>query len=321
MTQHSPRRKGLDATDRLRYHAAMLTFWITFHVVIAICLFIDLFCVNRHHHVISMREASLASAFWILLALAFCAGVFHWKGHADGLTFLTAYLMEESLSIDNLFVFYLLFRHFGIKREDEHTMLFYGVMGAIVMRATFIGLGVALVSRFKFLFYVFGAFLVWSGLTMWNSKEADEEENKLVKWLRRIVPVAPAGTRGFVARHDGRLMLTMSAFALIAIELSDLMFALDSIPAVLGLTQDFFVAYTSNILAILGLRSLYFMLAGAIGRFQRLHYGLSLVLTFIGAKMLVMEFVHVPIGVSLGVIAVCVGGSVALDLIAARRKA
>lgn len=292
-----------------------LVFWTVFHAVIVFFLLLDLFVFHRDHHAVTVREAAWTSAFWIGVALAFNAGVAYVRGTDFGVEFLAAYLLEKSLSMDNLFVFYLLFRHFGVRREDEHSLLFCGVVGAIVMRAALILAGVQLVHRFHFLFYVFGAFLVWSGVGMWRSHGAEEEEGKVVRLLRRFLRVAPPGARGFFMRgDDGKVALTTGAFALVAIELSDLLFALDSIPAVLGITHDFATAYTSNILAILGLRALYFLLAGMIGRFRRLHYGLAFVLVFIGGKMLVMDLFHVPTWISLGVIAASVGGAVAWDL-------
>lgn len=295
----------------------MPLFWIWFHLAIGLCLALDLFVFNRNPHQIRLREAAVTSAVWISLSLLFMLGVGWKRGHEDAVVFLTAYLMEQSLSIDNLFVFYLLFRHFGIKKENEHRLLFYGVLGAIVMRATFIGLGVGLVAMFHFLFYVFGAFLVWSGIAMARSEHTEEDtEGKIVAFLRKRIPIAPPGADGFFEIVDGKWMATSAGFALIAIETTDLLFAVDSIPAVLGITQDFFLAYTSNICAILGLRSLYFLLAGAIGKFKRLHYGLSFVLVFIGVKMILgaADLIHIPVLLSLGVIALSVGTPVVLDL-------
>ena len=302
-----------------------MKFWIAFHLLVAFCLAIDLLVLNKKAHVVSMKEAAWTTAGWVALALFFNATVFVRHGPAEGLEFLAAYLMEYSLSIDNLFVFYLLFRHFGIQREDEHGLLFWGILAAVLMRAFFIGLGVGLVSYFEFLFYIFGGFLVWSGIAMFRSHghEAEEEEEaKIVRVLRRVIPIAPPGAPGYLTRHEGRWMATVPGFALVAINVTDVLFAVDSIPAVLGITRSFFIAYTSNIFAILGLRSLYFLLAGMIGKFQRLHYGLSFVLVFIGAKMILAtaHLLHISILVSLGVIVFSVGGCVAWDLLTPEKK-
>jgi tellurite resistance protein TerC len=297
-------------------------FWISFHVGIALCLFFDLFVFHRTPHAVSIREAAIASAAWVALALVFCGWIYHDRGRETAVVFLAAYTLEKSLSLDNLFVFYLLFRHFGIRKEDEHRLLFFGVVGAILMRAVFIYLGVALVQRFHAALYVFGAMLIWSGIGMLRSEHTEEEtEGRIVAFLRRHVTIAPKGTPGFFVVRDGRWMATTSGFALLAIELTDLVFAVDSIPAVLALTQEFFIAYTSNIFAILGLRALYFLLAGAIGKFRRLHYGLSIVLVFIGGKMIVNAtgLYHLPIEISLAVIFLSVGGCIAWDLCAPAR--
>lgn len=298
-------------------------FWIVFHLGIGACLVLDLFVFNRTPHAVNLKEAGVTTAIWIAMALGFCGWILRERGHDPALTFLTAYVLEYSLSLDNLFVFYLLFRHFGIRKENEHRLLFYGVLGAIFMRATFIYFGVALVQRFQWSLYVFGGLLIWSGIGMLRSDHAEEEsEGRIVAFLRRFIRIAPKGSHGFFVRHDGKWMATTSGFALLAIEVTDVIFAVDSIPAVLGLTQEFFIAYTSNIFAILGLRSLYFLLSGAIAKFRRLHYGLSFVLIFIGVKMIgsASHLFHVPIGFSLGVIFLCVGGCIAWDLFAPRRS-
>lgn len=262
-----------------------------------------------------MKEAAITSVFWIGAALLFNGFVLLHRGADHAALFLTAYVVEKSLSVDNLFVFYVLFRHFRVRSEDEHTLLFCGVLGAIVMRAILIWLGVRVIEQFHAVIYLFGAFLVWTGVMLAKSHDDDVSHGKMITFLSRVLPVARADARGFVVKEDGRWKVTAYVFALVAIEATDLAFAVDSIPAVIGITPDFFTAYTSNIFAILGLRALYFLLAGMIRRFQRLKYGLCAVLVFIGAKMLVADFVHVPTSLSLVIILVILGGIIAADLL------
>jgi tellurite resistance protein TerC len=250
-----------------------------------------------------------------VLALAFAAGVFHFKGHNAGVEFITGYLIEYSLSVDNIFVFVLLFSYFAIRDEYQHRMLFWGILGALVMRGAMIAAGTVLITRFHWITYLFGAFLVFTGIKMafQETTEMHPERNPVLRFVRRVIPVhaGDVGQRFFVtvldARGVGRLMATPLFVVLILVETTDLIFAVDSIPAVFAVTRDPFIVYTSNVCAILGLRSLYFLLAGAMNKFHYLHYGLAVVLSFVGIKMLLATIFPIPTLVSLGVIFAALG--------------
>jgi len=273
---------------------------------------LDLTVFQRRPHAIRFREALGWSAFWISLAAAFAVLVYFWRGRASALDFVTGYLIEESLSVDNLFVFLLLFRYFKVPGHYQHKVLFWGIIGALVMRFTFIILGVALINRFHWVIYIFGAFLVYTGVKLLRSEEADvnPENNPVLKWARKIMPVTPNYVKGkFLVRDDG-LYATPLLLVLIVIETTDVLFAADSIPAVLAITRDPFIVFTSNVFAILGLRSLYFALAGMMDLFHFLHYGLAVILSFIGVKMLLSNYYHLPTPVALAV----VGGVLALSV-------
>jgi tellurite resistance protein TerC len=291
--------------------------WILFAVFITTMLVLDLGVFHRKAHAIKFREALLWSSAWIGLALTYVGLVWwlHPKGASKALEFLTAYLVEESLSVDNLFVFLLIFSYFAVPSQYQHNVLFWGILGAMVFRAVFIVGGVALIQAFHWFIYVFGAILLVSGAKMavQNDRTIAPEKNPVLKLFRRFVPVATdhAGTKFFL-RRDGRLLATPLFVVLLVIETSDIVFAVDSIPAVLGITRDTFVVYTSNIFAIMGLRALYFVLAGAMEVFHHLRFGLSAVLVFIGAKMLLGHWYEMPVGVALSVVA----GLLALSLIA-----
>jgi tellurite resistance protein TerC len=288
-------------------------------------LVLDLFVFHKNSHEISIKEALGWSAFWISLALIFNWGIYAgWVGdylpevrHQKALEFLTGYLVEESLSIDNLFVFALVFSFFKVPDSYRHKVLFWGILGAIVMRAIMIIFGVALIDRFSWIIYVFGAILVFSGIKMFFSKEAElhPEKNLIIVLAKKYFPFTHEyfGERFFV-RIDKKLWATPLLLVLISIETTDLIFAVDSIPAVLAISKDPFIVYTSNIFAILGLRALYFALAGIMKLFHFLHYGLSIVLVFIGGKMLISGFYHIPIEISLGVVAGVIGLSIVLSL-------
>ncbi len=300
------------------------TAWWIFGGVVASLLALDLFAFNRNAHEVKLKEALWMSAFWIGLALLFNVGVYHWLGHKKALEFLTGYLIEESLSVDNLFVFILIFSYFRVEPKYQHRILFWGILGAIVMRAIFIFAGVALIERFHWIIYVFGAFLVFTGIKMATQGEAkvDPEKNPLVKLVRRILPIDsdPNHNGKLFIRKNGRRMATILFLVLIVVESTDLIFALDSIPAVLAISTDQFIVYTSNIFAILGLRALYFALSGAMSAFHFLKYGLSVILVFVGGKMLVSSFYHVSIGLSLGVVGGVLLGSIVLSLIIPEKK-
>lgn len=279
-------------------------FWIAFHLGVLVALAVDLFS-DRARGRISLPSAIRRSLLWVGLSLGFNALVWRWHGPDQAVDFLTCYLIEYSLSVDNIFVFGLIFAYFRVPPRYEHRVLIWGILGALLMRAIMIGLGVALVSRFHFVLYVFGAFLVITGLRMLlgKSQPIDLEHNFILRSVRRLLPVTNDyhGPK-FIALVGGRRMLTPLALVLIVIELMDLVFAVDSIPAVLAITRDTFIVYTSNICAILGLRSLYFLLANLVTRFVFLHIGLAIILCFVGLKMLVEWWIRIPSWLSLLVI-------------------
>ncbi|MEE9935357.1 MAG: TerC family protein [Deltaproteobacteria bacterium] len=284
----------------------MIWWWVIFTVFILAMLALDLGVFNRKTHVITMKEAMLWTAFWVSLALAFGAGVYFFYGHGKAMEFFAGYLIEYSLSIDNLFVFMLIFRFFNVPQAYEHKALFWGILMALVTRAVFIFAGVALITTFHWVMYIFGAFLVFTGVKMALNKQTEvhPEKNVAIRLLRFFIPVTRrfAGAKFFVVRRGVRYATPMLA-VLLALETTDILFAIDSIPAVLAISKDPFIVYTSNVFAILGLRSLFFAISGLMKLFHLLHYGLAAILTFVGVKMLIEDFYHVPVGVSLLVIA------------------
>jgi tellurite resistance protein TerC len=281
-------------------------FWVVFLTVTLASLALDLGVFHRKAHKIAVREALLESAAWVAISLAFNAWIYYSLGPGAGLEFLTGYLVEKSLSIDNIFVFLLIFQAFRVKAEAQHTVLFYGVAGALVMRAIFVLAGVELLAVFHSVLYVFGAFLLLTGLRMFLSSERkiNPESNWMVRAARRVMRVDdnPSGDKFFVIR-DGKRYATHLLLALIAVEAMDLVFAVDSVPAVLAITRNPFIVYSSNAFAILGLRAMYFALADLLPRFRFLHQGLAAILVFVGAKMIFSEWHPVPAVWSLGVIA------------------
>lgn len=297
--------------------------WIGFSAVVLALLAIDLGVVNRKAHVVSMKEAARWSAFMVVLAMAFNYGVFHYRGTEAGLQFLTGYLIELALSVDNIFVFVLIFAYFKVPPKFQHRVLFWGVLGALLMRGAMIGAGAVLIERFHWIIYVFGAFLVFTGIRMATHDEMDiePESNPALKLVRRFIPISPRydGQRFFTQEERGgrlRRVATPLFVVLVLVETTDLIFAVDSIPAIFAITRDPFLVYTSNVFAILGLRSLYFLLAGVIDKFHYLKLGLAGVLVFIGIKMLVTFFdFHVPVGISLGVVGLLLGSSVVASLL------
>lgn len=284
----------------------MIWWWVIFTVFILAMLALDLGVFNRKTHVITMKEAMLWTAFWVSLALAFGAGVYFFYGHGKAMEFFAGYLIEYSLSIDNLFVFMLIFRFFNVPQAYEHKALFWGILMALVTRAVFIFAGVALITTFHWVMYIFGAFLVFTGVKMAFNRQTEvhPEKNVAIRLLRFFIPVTRrfAGAKFFVVRRGVRYATPMLA-VLLALETTDILFAIDSIPAVLAISKDPFIVYTSNVFAILGLRSLFFAISGLMKLFHLLHYGLAAILTFVGVKMLIEDFYHVPVGVSLLVIA------------------
>ena len=283
----------------------MLLFWIAFNVFVLLMLALDLGVFHRKTHTVKLREAMLWSLVWITLAAAFAVLVYFWHGRPASLEFITGYVIELSLSVDNLFVFLLIFRFFKVSPEHQHKVLFWGIVGALVMRAFFILVGVSLISKFHWVIYVFGVLLIYSGIKLFFQDEAEvhPEKNPILRLFRRFVPVTEDyhGDKFFV-RHK-RLYATPMFVVLLVVETTDLLFAVDSIPAILAITRDAFIVYTSNVFAIMGLRSMYFALAGMMEMFRYLHYGLALVLTFVGAKMLVSHYFEIPTEYALGGVA------------------
>ena len=282
-----------------------LTFWIVFNLFVLVMLVLDLGVFHRRTHVVKFREAMLWSAMWIALAAVFAVIVYFWHGRGPALEFVTGYVIELSLSVDNLFVFLLIFRYFQVPTVHQHKVLFWGILGALVMRAVFILAGVGLIRQFHWIIYVFGALLVYSGIKLFRQENAEihPEKNPLLRLFRRWIPVTKdyEGDKFFVRRPG--LYATPLFIVLLVVETTDVLFAVDSIPAILAITLDAFIVYTSNVFAILGLRSMYFALAGMMELFHYLHYGLSLVLIFVGGKMLVSHYYQVPTEIALGVVA------------------
>ncbi len=292
--------------------------WAAFGVVVVTIMALDLGLLNRKAHEVKFKEALGWTTVWILTALAFNAGVFVWYGHDKAAEFLAAYVIEYALSVDNIFVFIIIFSYFHVSKKFQHKILFWGILGAVLMRAIFIGAGVAVIHRFAWIMYVFGAFLVFTGLKLAFKKDEkiDPENNIGVKILKKFIPVTHSADHGhFFTRINGKLHATTLFVALIVVEMTDLIFAVDSIPAVLAISHDPFIAYTSNIFAIMGLRSLYFALAGVMDLFHYLRYGLALILVFVGIKMLIAEHYHLPVMASLAVILTVLAASVAASMI------
>jgi tellurite resistance protein TerC len=283
----------------------LILFWILFNLFVLAMLVLDLGVFHRRAHTVKFREALLWSGLWIALAAIFAIVVYFWHGRAAALEFTTGYVIELSLSVDNLFVFLLIFRYFRVPPVHQHKVLFWGIIGALIMRAAFIVAGVGLIRKFHWIVYVFGALLVYSGIKLFRQDEAEihPEKNPVLRLFRRWVPVTKDYEGGkFLVRREG-LFATPLLVVLLVVETTDVLFAVDSIPAILAITLDAFIVYTSNVFAILGLRSMYFALAGMMELFHYLHYGLSLVLIFVGAKMLVSHYYQIPTGVALGVVA------------------
>jgi tellurite resistance protein TerC len=298
-------------------------FWVIFNAGILVLLILDLVVFHRKAKVIGVKEALGWSAFWVGLAIGFGIFVWQWLGSAKALEFYTGYLIEESLSVDNLFVFLMIFQYFRVPREHQHKVLFWGILGALVLRGCFILAGVALIQKFHWIVYLFGAFLIYTGYKMWGGeeKEIQPEKNPVLQFVRRTFPVTHdyEGDR-FTIVKGGRRYLTPLLIVLLVVESTDVLFAADSIPAILAISHDPFIVYTSNVFAILGLRSLFFALAGLMETFRYLHYGLSAILVFVGAKMIISGFFHMPVEVALGVVAVILGGSMVASLLPQKQR-
>jgi tellurite resistance protein TerC len=297
--------------------------WLGFNLFVLAMLALDLGVFHRKSHAVSIREATIWSAVWVTLALLFNAGLWVFRGADPALQFLTGYLIEKSLSVDNIFVFALLFSFFAVPPAYQHRVLFWGILGALVLRAAFIFAGAALIAHFHWVLYVFGAFLILTGLKMAFSREGEihPEKNPVLKLLRRFLPTT-SGYRGdrLIVKEGKRWRATPLLLVLAMVESTDLIFAVDSIPAIFAVTQDPFLVYTSNVFAILGLRSLYFLLAGVMGKFVYLKLGLSAVLVFVGAKMTVADLWKIPPPVSLAVIAALRGIAIGASLWKTRRR-
>jgi len=281
--------------------------WVVFIVLIGVMLVLDLGIFHRKSHIVQLKEALAWTTIWISLALLFAVLVRLWMGPVKSLEFLTGYIIEESLSVDNLFVFLVIFSYFRVPRPLEHTVLFWGILGVLILRGIFITLGVALIHRFHWILYFFGALLIFTAwrLALEKEKELHPEKNPVLKLFRRFMPVTHEYEDAkFFVRRSGRLYATPLFIVLLVVESTDVIFAVDSVPAVLAITHDPFIVYTSNIFAILGLRSLFFALSGIMGLFHHLHYGLAFILAFVGAKMLIADFYKIPVGSALLVVAV-----------------
>jgi tellurite resistance protein TerC len=293
-------------------------FWVIFNAVILALLFLDLAVWNREGRVIPFRQALVSSLCWILLAGAFAFFIHVRLSPTKSLEFITGYLVEEALSVDNLFVFILLFKYFKVPREQERTVLFWGIIGALIMRGVFIVAGVALVQRFHWILYLFGAFLIYTGFKLMggDDDQVDPSRNLVLKWARKLLPVTSEYQgKKFFLRRDGSLLATPLFIVLLVVETTDILFATDSIPAILAISRDPFVVYTSNVFAILGLRSLFFALSGLMKLFHYLNYGLAVVLIFIGAKMLASFRYELPTWAALTVIAIVLGLSVLASVV------
>ena len=283
-----------------------LSWWVGFNILILVLIAIDLGLLHKKSHVISVKEALIWSAGWIFISLTFNVGIYFWFGYDSALQFLTGYLIEKSLSVDNIFVFAILFSYFKVPPEHQHKVLMWGILGALVMRGALIAIGTALITNYHWIIFVLGAFLVYTGIKMAVQKEISvhPEKNPVVNLAKRFIPISDDydGDK-FVTTVNGKKSFTPLLVVLLVIEVTDLMFAVDSIPAIFAITTDAFIVYTSNVFAILGLRALYFALSGVLDMFHYLKYGLGMVLSFVGIKMLISEFYIIPIPVALGAVA------------------
>lgn len=299
----------------MNHHSLLL--WAAFNVFIIIMLIIDLAVFHKKDHEEGIKEALMWTGVWVALALIFGIGIHYFMGPQPALEYYTGYLIEKSLSVDNIFVFLLIFSYFRVPAEYQHKVLFWGIFGALVMRFAFIATGVALLQRFHWIIYVFGGFLVFTGikLALEKDKEVHPERNPVLKLFRKIFPTVKNyyGSKFFIKRM-GKIMATPLVIVLIVIETTDVVFALDSIPAILSITRDEFIVYSSNAFAILGLRALYFAVSGLMKLFHYLHYGLALILVFVGVKMLISEFYHIPTPYALAFIAITLTVSIVASI-------
>jgi tellurite resistance protein TerC len=298
--------------------ATNIWFWVLFNLFVLGMLALDLGVFHRSAHVVRAKEAAIWTGVWVSLALIFALGLYIWQDAQTALTFLTGYVIEESLSVDNIFVIVMIFAYFGVPPQFQHRVLFWGIVGALIMRGTFIWLGALLLDQFHWIIYIFGGLLIVTGIRMAIRQDEtfDAEKNPVYRIARRSLPfTANYDGQKFFTRENGRRVATPLFLVLLMVEFTDLVFAIDSIPAIFAVTRDPFIVYTSNIFAILGLRSLYFLLARVVGRFHLLKYGLAVILTFVGIKMVSVEFFHVPIVVSLLVIVGVLAASIVASLL------
>jgi tellurite resistance protein TerC len=302
---------------------APLWAWFAFLAVVGLMLAIDLGVFHRHAHIVSLREAAIWSVVWVVVALLFNLVILFWMGKREALEFLTGYLVEKALSADNIFVFAVLFNYFAVPPAYRHRVLFWGVLGAIVMRFAFIMAGAALLKKFHWVVYIFGIIVILSGIKLLRRRDGqvDPEKNPVIQLARRFLPLTPHYVgQQFVVRDDGRFVFTPLALVLLAVETTDVVFAVDSVPAIFAITRDPFIVFTSNICAILGLRALYFLLEGVMKLFRYLDEGLAIILVFIGIKMLLSEVYPIPVGLSLGFVLLVLTITIVLSLWAERRE-
>jgi tellurite resistance protein TerC len=302
-----------------------LWLWVGFNVFILVMLALDLGVFHRQTHVVSLKESFAWTGVWVALALVFNLGLWHYAGSQKALEFFTGYVIEKSLSVDNVFVFALLFSYFAVPPKYQHKVLFWGILGALIMRAIMIAAGAVLITKFSWIIYIFGAFLILTGIKMIVKREGEihPERNPVVRWFKKLMPVTPEyrGDKFFV-RENGVRMATPLFVVLLLVEFTDLIFAVDSIPAIFAVTTDPFIVYTSNVFAILGLRSLYFALAGVMDKFHYLKIGLGVVLTFVGVKMILAHTAwKIDTLASLGVIVLILSTSVVWSLLKPRKHA
>lgn len=300
-----------------------LHFWIYFTIFILAMLAIDLGIFHRKSRPVSFKESILWAFVWFGLSMLFNAIVYAWKGPDKSFEFLTGYVIELSLSVDNLFLFILIFKYFRVPQEYQHRVLFWGILGALVMRILFILAGIALINQFHWIIYVFGAFIIYTGFRMFfqNDQEVQPEKNWVIQWIKKVLPVTKHFHKDrFFIHRNGILAATPLFIVLVFVEITDLIFAVDSIPAILAITTDPFIVFTSNVFAILGLRSLYFALAGMMGLFHYLHYGLAAILLFIGTKMVLTDIIKLPIQWALIIVLTILIGSIMASLIWKQHK-
>jgi tellurite resistance protein TerC len=290
--------KSLMDSDRI-------VLWVAFNIFVFGMLALDLGVFHRKAHAVSIKEATIWSCVWVALAMVFNIGIYFAWGHIKALEFFTGYVIEKSLSVDNLFVFLMIFQYFNTPAQYQHRVLFWGILGALILRAIFIVMGAALLNNFHWMIYVFGAFLIFTGIKMFlqGDEKLEPDKNPVVRLFERYVPIIKEydGQKFFV-RRDGKTYATLLMLVLVVVETTDVIFAVDSIPAIFAITKDPFIVYTSNVFAILGLRALYFLLAGVMEMFVYLKVGLSFVLCFVGVKMMLVDVYKIPIGASLSVI-------------------